>query len=214
MSSFKCYARSLLCPAGVAKGPSVQPERPVSNLGSYRVFLILGPVLLLGILTLGACGPDLEPAPDFRFSLYQGEEVLGAKELSLSDLRGKPLVLNFWAGLCPPCRLEMPDLQKFYNQFGDRINLFGLDVGPFTGLGSNRQGMDLLEEMHIRYPAGFTLDGEVVIEYEILGMPSTFFITSDGKIFRKWTGFLNREKLSEITGKMLGLSGLTLGEPR
>ena len=107
VSSFKCYARSLLCPAGVAKGPSVQPERPVSNLGSYRVFLILGPVLL-GILTLGACGPDLEPAPDFRFSLYQGEEVLGAKELSLSDLRGKPLVLNFWAGLCPPCRLEMP----------------------------------------------------------------------------------------------------------
>ena len=58
----------------------------------------------------------------------------------LSDLRGRPIVLNFWAGLCPPCRAEMPNLQAFYEKFGDQVTLLGLDVGPFTGLGSNQNG--------------------------------------------------------------------------
>ena len=211
--SCKCYVNRTLFQATGEEENSVHPEMPFRVMGLIRVSLILG-LLLLGVLTLGACGAGLEPAPDFRFSLYQGEEELGGRELSLSDLRGKPLVLNFWAGLCPPCRLEMPDLQEFYDQFGDRITLFGLDMGPFTGLGSNRQGRELLEELHITYPAGFTLDGQVIIEYEVLGMPSTFFITADGAIFRKWTGFLNKGKLIEITGDMLGHPGLAMGEPR
>ena len=197
--------------------PRVRDNGMVTKRGIPRVALFLGAVLFV-ILVLVACGTsltsDLDPAPDFQFSLYQGEDVLGGTELKLSDLRGKPLVLNFWAGLCPPCRLEMPDLQEFYDEYGDRVNLFGLDVGPFTGLGSNRAGKELLVELGISYPAGTTQDGSVVREYEILGMPTTVFITGDGKIFRRWGGLLNREKLVEITQAMFSLSGLTLGEAR
>ncbi len=175
--------------------------------------------VVFSILALIACGTsqsadsdagqksgptaNLALAPNFQLSLYQGEEVLGAKELSLSDLQGKPLVLNFWAGACPPCRAEMPDLQKFYNEYRDRLTLVGIDVGPFTGLGSRQNGKELLQELSISYPAGSTLDETVVRKYEILGMPSTFFITANGKIFRKWTGILNRAKLVEITEEML-----------
>jgi len=80
----------------------------------------------------------LDETPDFDFSLYQGEDVLGASDLSLSELRGKPLVLNFWAGALPPSRAEMPDLQEFYDAYSDRVNLLGLDIGLFTGLGSHQ----------------------------------------------------------------------------
>ena len=172
-------------------------------------FSPLAVITLLGILTLiavgSACGSrsNLEPAPDFQFSLYQGEEDLGGAELSLSDLRGKPLVLNFWAGLCPPCRAEMPEFQEFYDEYGDRVNILGLDVGPFTGLGSNKTGRGLLNVLNIHYPAGTTSDGQVVLDYRIPGMPSTYFITADGKIFRRWTGRLDKDNLVRITGQLL-----------
>ena len=163
---------------------------------------------LLGSLVLAACGTSagLETAPGFSFSLYQGEDVLGAQELSLADLRGKPVVLNFWAGLCPPCRSEMPDLQEFYADYGNEVTLFGLDVGPFfVGLGSRQDGKELLKELEVSYPAGYTSDAGVVREYEVLGMPSTYFITADGKIFRKWGGLLTKDKLAEIIHEMLGV---------
>ena len=192
---------------------TVQHSARSTELGrkspSRKRGLLLG-MALLGIVTIAACGNSLKPAPEFQFSLYQGEASLGGSVASLSDLRGKPLVLNFWAGLCPPCRAEMPDLQEFYDEFGDSVTLFGLDIGPFTGLGTNRDGRELLEELGVSYPAGSTTDETVVRDYEILGMPSTVFITHDGKIFDKWTGLLNRDVLVKKSAEMLALSGATL----
>ena len=189
-------------------------SRRVRNRSRARTTL-LGAVLV-GVLALAACGgavssdgkttADLALAPDFEVTLYQGEGKLGAQVLQLSDLRGKPLVLNFWAGLCPPCQAEMPDLQAFYEEFGDRVTLLGLDVGPFTGLGSNQNGRDLLKDLDITYPAGTTEYGDVVREYEVFGMPTTVFITEDGRIFSKWINLLNAEVLAEITEEMLAFS--------
>ena len=82
---------------------------------------------------------------DFSFTLYQGEDVLGASTVQLSDLLDKPTVLNFWAGLCPPCREEMPHFQEFYDDFEERINFVGVDVGQFTGLGNPEDAQELLE---------------------------------------------------------------------
>ena len=101
--------------------------------------------------------------------------MLGARELSVSDLRGKPVVLIFWGGLCPPCRAQLPDLQEFYDEYGGRVTILGLDIGPFIGLGSAQDGRELLVELDISYPARSTPDETVVKEYEIIGMPSTFF---------------------------------------
>ena len=145
----------------------------------------------------------LEVAPDLRISLYQGERKLGATELKLSDLRGKPVILNFWAGLCPPCRVEMPMLQEFYDEYGDRVTLLGLDVGPFIGMGSSQDGKDLLEELDITYPAGSILDGAGVTRSYLRAMPSTIFITAEGGIFRRWEGPLTVETLVGITEAML-----------
>ena len=171
--------------------------------------LFLG-IALLGVLTLMACGTSsgLDPAPDFEFGLYQDEDELGAHYVKLSSFRGKPVVLNFWAGLCPPCRLEMPDFQAFHEEYGDRVVVLGVDIGPFLiGLGSKEDAKELLKELDISYPTGYPPDDSAPREFAVVSMPTTFFITADGKIFRRWGGgLLNKEKLAEITEEMLALS--------
>lgn len=144
-----------------------------------------------------------DSAPNFSFTLFQGESELGAKELDLGQLRGKPVVLNFWAGLCPPCRAEMPDLQAFYEDYRDRITLLGIDLGQFTGLGNQQDAVELLEDLGVSYPAGFTPDPSIVPEYSILGMPTTVFIDAEGRIFKSWTGALNQEVLEEQINALL-----------
>lgn len=147
-------------------------------------------------------------APDFSLMLYQGGDVLGSEELKFSDIfsRGKPVVLNFWAGLCPPCRAEMPFFQIVYDELGDQLILVGLDVGPFVGLGTNEDGRNLLQELNITYPAGTTFDASTVAAYKIRGMPTTVFLTSDGMIFEVHTGILDEATLREKVEKLIQAS--------
>ncbi len=179
--------------------------------------LVTGAMVLatvgLAACTVAAPLPDLGSVPlrgadDFPITVYQGQDVVGGAQVSYSHLTelGKPVVLNFWAGLCPPCRAEMPDLQATYAQYSDRVLLFGLDVGPFVGLGSNEDGRKLLKELNVTYPAGTTADAQVVRRYEILGMPTTLFIAPDGKVVQKWTGLLTKNKLKELVEQLLAAS--------
>ena len=177
-------------------------------------FALLG-IVVVGALVLTACGGGNngnqgtgEVAEDFSIFVYQGEDILGASNLSLNQMLGlgKPVVLNFWAGLCPPCRAEMPDLQRVHDKFGDRILLFGLDVGPFVLLGSREDGRELLGDLEVTYPAGSTEDGNVVRAYEIRGMPSTFFIKPNGEIQKEWTGLLNESKMTELIEDLIAAS--------
>jgi len=173
-----------------------------------------------------ACSPGLTPAPDeaagapisedpgelapdFGLSVYQGAAELGGETVQFSDVlaRGKPVVLNFWAGLCPVCRFEMPDLQAVYEDFDGRFLLVGLDIGPFTNLGSRELGRALLKEVGVTYPVGTTFEAEVIINYRVLGMPTTVFITPEGEIVETWTGLLTKEKMTELIEALLVASG-------
>lgn len=140
---------------------------------------------------------------DFIFTLYQGVEELGEKSMLLSQLKGKPIVLNFWGGLAPPSRSEMKSIQLFYEQFQGQITVLGIDVGQFTGLGNQQDARTLLRELEITYPAGFVTDSTVMKKYGILGMPTTVFLDSDGEIFHKWTGALNQSVLEELAVEII-----------
>ena len=140
---------------------------------------------------------------DFSISAYQGAADLGGDNVALSDLRGRPVVLNFWAGLCPPCRAEMPEFQHFADEYAGRALVVGVDLGQFFSLGSQDDAIKLLNELAVTYPAGYTDDGNVVRELGVLGLPATFFISADGSLHRKWQGVLNEDKLAEITDEML-----------
>ena len=171
-----------------------------------RLWFGLGLTMAFSGLLL-ACGgaSQADLAPDFPMTMYTGAEAVGGEEIKLSDLQGKPIALNFWAGLCPPCRAEMPDMQEFYDEYHEDILLVGVDVGPYAGLGNSEDAVALLESLSIKYPTGSTPQETVMQDYKVLSMPTTVFITSGGEIFRKWSGPLNKEKLAEITREMLAV---------
>jgi len=169
-------------------------------------------VMLLSFLVV-ACGsepnaqaevdPTAEGVYDFTINYYQGQDDVGGEILLLSELRGQPVVLNFWAGLCPPCRAEMPEFQHFADEYAGRALVVGVDLGQFFSLGSQEDALQLLNELSVKYPAGYTDDAAVLPELGVTGLPATFFINEDGSLHRKWQGVLNGDKLAEITEEML-----------
>ncbi|MDA1129552.1 MAG: redoxin domain-containing protein, partial [Chloroflexi bacterium] len=96
------------------------------GLGAAAVTAMVALIAFAVASTNGGGGVG-EAAPDFEFSMYQGVSEVGFSEGNLSSIQGQPMVLNFWAGLCPPCRAEMPQFQAFYEGFGDEFLLLGID---------------------------------------------------------------------------------------
>ena len=148
---------------------------------------------------------DRETAADFPIILSQGHDELGsADQVAMTSLVGeRPVIMNFWAAECPPCRAELPEFQEFYGEYRDRVLVLGIDLGQFTGQGTPQQGRELLAELGVTFPAGYTEDSDVLPKYGVLGLPTTVFINADGTIHDKWTGALNEETLIEKAEEML-----------
>jgi peroxiredoxin len=132
-------------------------------------------VLTLTVL-LAACsaleGPAPEVgavAPDFSLQNLQGEAV------SLRDLRGQNVLINFWATWCGPCREEMPDIQARYNR-GD-FAVLAVDFGE-----SAEAVRGFLDEINVDLPVVLDTDGRVQELYRVRGYPSTFFIDRNGVV--------------------------------
>jgi thiol-disulfide isomerase/thioredoxin len=154
---------------------------------------------------------SVELPGDFEIAVYQGEGVLGGSRVKFSDLfaQRRPVVLNLWAGLCPICRGEMPELQEAYEKYGDRVLFVGVDIGPFVGLGSEKDARALLGQLQVTYPAGNTPDATILRDYKVLGTPATYFFTPDGEIFQQWNGFLTGGQLGENIEALLVASSDT-----
>jgi thiol-disulfide isomerase/thioredoxin len=144
--------------------------------------------------------PDsgLQLASDFTISLYQGSEQFTSNTISFSDVftDGKPVVVNFYAGLCPVCRKDMPVLQEAFDEFGEDVEIIGVDIGPFTNLGSEADGRDMLEEFGVNFLAGALIEPSALSTYRILGTPSFLFFNEKGELVRSWIGSLEADQLS------------------
>lgn len=111
-------------------------------------------------------------APSFTFTTFEGETI------SLADLRGKGVVLNFWASWCDPCREEAALLEQTWQQEqANGIVFLGLDY-----LDQEPAAKAYLAEYQVTYPNGPDLQSKAARDYGIKGVPETFFISPDGKI--------------------------------
>jgi len=135
-----------------------------------NVVLLACVVLLSACSMLSAPEPVVgSPAPDFTLATLQGEPV------RLSELRGQPVLLNFWATWCGPCRQEMPTIQARYNQGGFAV--LAVDFAE-----SRQQVQGFLDEIQVDLPVALDSDGSVQELYRVRGYPSTFFIDAQGII--------------------------------
>ncbi len=164
------------------------------------------PSLLAACSTTTAQGSA--SVPDFTMTAYQGEDVLGGLTVKFSKVfeRGKPVILNFWAGLCPPCRAEMPGFQKVFDQVRDSVVLVGVDLGPYVGLGAHDDARRLLAELGVRYPAAFAVDSTPVKLYQIRSMPTTIFVTPKGKIVDTANGMLVESQMRAKIERLIASS--------
>lgn len=115
-------------------------------------------------------------APDFALQNSEGETM------RLSDLRGRPVLVNLWASWCAPCKAEMPAMQKVYEAYGEQ---------GFTILAVNTTFQDTREsaltfagEQGLTFPILFDLDGSVSQQYLVRAMPTSFFVDQEGIIRR------------------------------
>src|SRR3990170_2652149 len=115
-------------------------------------------------------------APDFTL------ELLGGGQVILSELRGKGVVINLWASWCPPCRAEMPAIQRVYEKTRGR----GLEVLAVntTFQDSERDAAGFVQELGLTFPVPLDRSGTVSRQYQLRALPSNFFVDREG-IIRK-----------------------------
>ena len=178
------------------------PLRPTGrSRSSKRRFAALG-IVVLTVFVVGALlqgifssqsktsnvlvGRTEELAPSFTLANLANP----SNQVSLSAFRGKPLVLNFWASWCVPCRTEMPLLERAYRAEKGKVQFLGVDSNDTPSA-----GLAFYDHVHVTYPAASDPKGSVATRYGLFGLPTTVFISPSGKIVGRFVGQLHANTL-------------------
>ncbi|WP_433742268.1 TlpA family protein disulfide reductase [Falsibacillus pallidus] len=128
-----------------------------------------------------------EAAPNFSLTTTQGKNV------SLQDYKGKRVLLNFWAPWCPPCKMEIPELEKFSKTLDDQIVLLTINIDPM----SNVKGF--AQKYGATFPILLDKKDEVNQAYKLLTIPTTYLIDEKGTIINKHIGAMTFEDFQKFT---------------
>lgn len=130
------------------------------------------------------------PAPDFTVLDAQGNKV------NLSDMKGKPVVLNFWASWCPPCKSEMPHFNEVYKKSKENVVFMMVDL-----VDGQREtvakGQSYVTEQGYSFPVYFDTTQEAANVYQISSIPTTLLIDKDGYVVTGYQGAIDIEKLEK-----------------
>lgn len=174
----------------------------------YSFIILITAVFLCGLIgfRLGhtiaqTTSEKLNPAPDFTMPLYSG----GSGNFTLSKHRGNPIVLNFWGAWCPPCRGEFPAIQSTANTFkDDGVLIVGVNAGGIVR-DTESEAKAFLTQEGITFFTGPDSDDKISLDYQITRMPTTFFITRSGNIYKRWEGPITEDRLAIFVKELLKL---------
>lgn len=139
---------------------------------------------------------DLNKANDFEVLDINGNKV------KLSDFYGKPIVVNFWATWCGPCKTELPEFEEMYNEYNEKIEF--LMVNLTDGYNDTVENVkEFIRENNYEFPVYFDTEYSATNAYRIYSIPQTLFIDKDGNIIKLYKGQISRQTLQRYIEKML-----------
>ena len=149
------------------------------------VLLVAIPIILISLKERGARSGFIRPlqegrpAPDFTFP------DLDARKVSLSDFRGKVVLVNIWATWCPPCRDEMPSMQKLYERFkGEHFEILAVSIDA-----DGREAVaPFIKQMNLTFPVLLDPKEKIRSLYGITGVPESFIVDGEGILVNKVIG--------------------------
>ncbi|MDM5326509.1 redoxin domain-containing protein [Neobacillus sp. CF12] len=170
-----------------------------------KVIAVVVLIALLGVAIVQAMDKKAEPenvsqeaanmgglkvgakAPDFELKTLTGETV------KLSDLKGKKVMLNFWATWCPPCKAEMPAMEEFHKEVGDDVVILAVNIDPHLDVQA------FVNENGITFPIPLDAEDKVNETYQVLSIPTTYFIDTKGNIGNKFIGAMSLDAMKQYT---------------
>lgn len=134
-------------------------------------------------------------APDFELRTVDG------KAMKLSSLRGKKVIVNFWATWCPPCRLEMPEMEKFYTKNKNE----GIEILAVNLTKAEKSRADVpafIEAYGITFPVLLDENSDVARLYKVSSIPASFIIDTQGVIREKIVGPMTYDSMEKMVGSI------------
>lgn len=175
----------------------IAPARPRRRW--LRLVAIMVPAaLFFGVVAYATFTRSNRPGigdtvPDFSAPLLGSEG-----DLALSDLRGKPVVLNFWASWCTPCDDEAPAFRAAAAAYGDRVQFLGVNARD-----ARSDALAKLEEWGLGYPSVRDETGEIYSSFGLSGQPETFFIDAEGELVQHAAGPVFENDLEPLLQDLL-----------
>jgi len=170
-------------------GPSTDEPRPWLTRRKFAVIGLVAVLVGFGIFqgvtsspnapSNQLSGPRGAPAIDFSLPSVTTSHHL----LSLSSFEGRPLVINFWASWCVPCRTEMPLLEAAYRNEKGRVAFVGIDTNDTPAAARS-----FLDKVHVSYPVASDTSGSLAVKYGLFGLPTTIFVAATGKVLGRHIG--------------------------
>lgn len=171
-------------------------KRTLFLFGSLAVVLLITCLLMVGTHEAQAdTGIKAgQIAPDFELLDHQGNKH------KLSDYRGKPVLLNFWASWCTSCRMEMQDLVDSAILYDNKVQFVGVNLADQD---SPTVSQAFLKKFRVEFPNVLDEQGKVADQYQVLVVPTSFLIDREGKIVQMVQGPLYNEEIDKLFQKVL-----------
>ena len=135
-------------------------------------------------------------APDFELTKLDGTNV------KLSDLKGKKVILNFWATWCGPCQQEMPDMEAFYKEHKENVEILAVNYTPSEKGGGEEKVSNFAKEKGITFPILLDKNIDVTTAYKVITIPTSYFIDTKGVIQDKFIGPMTQKEMEKRVAKL------------